>query len=175
MKQSKYELRIRIHKQEYTILDCYKPKSGYIDFLYPDGESGIRNPTPKQREIMLLNLIMRNSGKQFTVPFFAKLFAVSDRTIQSILKKFQENGWITREQDKTKEYRKGNVVKYIATENPITGKNYTYELMMRKDNPLHIRDFHWEEFKFIPHCYIDYEAYKNRHFYSEWIKEYDLD
>lgn len=72
-----------------------KRKYGYIEFIdkrklkhdgYDDEiEPEVRKPTPAEREEVILNIRRDNSGKPMRVSKFAKVLAVSERTIQKHL------------------------------------------------------------------------------------------
>ena len=71
----------------------YKGKYGFIEIENPAYEYDytqekylIRKPTPHERKEIILNYIIDNSGKMISINYLATKFAVSDRTIQKILK-----------------------------------------------------------------------------------------
>lgn len=137
-----------------------KSKYGYIEFvdrrkLKHDGwddniEPEIRKPTPAEREEILLNLLCERSGKPTKVSALAEAFAVSDRTIQKLLKKFEDNGLIKRESRYSKtNWQRSNIIHYIGPEVPAKG-TLTLEMLYDPDNSAGFRDWHWDDYKFIP-------------------------
>lgn len=142
----------------------HKGKYGYVEFvdkrkLKYDGwddqiEPEIRKPTPKEREEIILNYIRANSGKSVKVWWLAEKLAVSDRMIQKILKKFEEQGLIARTPLFTESGKQqGNILTYTGENTPKTGTELTLQRLYNPDNPCGFRDWHWEEFKFIPGYY----------------------
>jgi predicted transcriptional regulator len=141
-----------------------KGKYGYIEFvdkrkLKHDGwddqiEPEIRKPTQAEREEIILNIIRDNSGKAIQVHKIAALLAVSDRTIQKVLRKLEENCLIKRTSryDKNKRQR-ANILEYIGPDKPRSESDLTLAKLYDPDNPNGIRDWDWEEYKFIPGYY----------------------
>lgn len=138
-----------------------KSKYGYIQFTDPrklkddgwdDGvEPEIRKPTPAEREKIVLNFIRDNSGEALAVGKLAGLLAVSDRTIQLILKKLETAGVIKRTSCRNKNNRQiGNRIYYTGPDTPRADDELTIEKLYDPDNPCGFRDWHWEEYKFIP-------------------------
>lgn len=135
-------------------------KYGYVEFVDPrklknDGwddaiEPEIRKPTPAEREEIVLNFIREYSGKSVRVSWLAEKLAVSDRTIQTILKKFETQGLITRMPAFNKRGKqKGNILTYIGEDKPITGTELTLRRLYNPKNPCGFRDWHWKDFKII--------------------------
>ncbi len=142
----------------------YKPKRkgkyGYIEFVdkrklkndgYDDNiEPELRKPTPAEREEIILNYIRANSGQPVCVWWLAERLGVSDRTIQKILKKFEEQGLISRTPLFTETGKqKGNILTYLGEDKTIGETDLTLKHLYNPDNPCGFRDWHWEEFKFI--------------------------
>ena len=83
-----------------------KGKYGYIEFVdkrklrydgYDDNiEPEFRKPTPAEREEIILNFIRAHNGTSIRVWWLAEKLGVSDRTIQKILKKFEEKSLINK-------------------------------------------------------------------------------
>lgn len=167
---------IRIGNEVYEILFTGTRKYGYIDYRDETMQLFLRNPTPRQREIMIMNLIREYSGREIKIREFCVLFAVSVRTIQKHINNLILKHLICRELIEADGKRhRGCRYFYVGGDNPITGKNYTYEEMLDPSNPLHIRDFWWEENSFIPYDFPDGKDPRMRGFYKEWISKYDLD
>ena len=135
-------------------------KYGYIEFVDPrqlknDGWDDeiipeIRKPTPAEREEIVLNFIREHSGKSVRVSWLAEKLAVSDRTIQTILKKFETQGLITRTPAFNKRGKqKGNILTYIGEDKPLTGTELTLKRLYNPKNPCGFRDWHWKSFKII--------------------------
>ena len=83
----------------------YKGKYGFIEIENPAYEYDytqekylIRKPTPQERKEIILNYIIDNSGKRISINYLATTFAVSDRTIQKILKELKEERRLSYEE-----------------------------------------------------------------------------
>ena len=134
----------------------YKGKYGFIEIENPAYEYDytqekylIRKPTPQERKEIIINYIIDNSGKRISINYLATTFAVSDRTIQKILKELKEKNLIkiipTFKKDGTQRF---NIYKYIGKPRIKTGKELTIDLLYNPDNPYGFRDFDWEDHKF---------------------------
>ena len=134
---------------------------GYIEFIDPrklknDGwddhiEPELRKPTPAEREKIILNYIRDNSGKTVSVGKIAGLLAVSDRTLQKTLRKFEKQGLIRRISRYTENNKQqANILEYIGVKRPRSKNDLTVANLYDPDNPCGIRDWHWEDYKFIP-------------------------
>ena len=125
---------------------------GYVKVKRTDDyweEPELRKPTPAEREAMILNFIRDNSGKSMRVKGFAELLAVSDRTIQKILKKLEECGLVKRIKRAGKGGKQyANIIEYIGPDTPRS--KLTLARLYNPENPCGFRDWHWEEYKFIP-------------------------
>lgn len=56
-------------------------------YTYRDERKYIyRKPNAKERREIVINTIIESDGRPFSIPKLAKLLAVSDRTLQSLLK-----------------------------------------------------------------------------------------
>lgn len=134
----------------------YKGKYGFIEIENPAYEYDytqekylIRKPTPQERKEIMLNYIIENSGKRISINYLSTTFAVSDRTIQKILKELKEKNLIkiipTFKKDGTQRF---NIYKYIGKPRIKTGKELTIDLLYNPDNPYGFRDFDWGDHKF---------------------------
>jgi len=141
-----------------------KGKYGFVEFVdkrklrydgYDDNiEPEFRKPTPTEREEIILNFIRAHSGKSIRVWWLAEKLGVSDRTIQKILKKFEEKGLINRTPlftDTGKQ--RGNILTYLGEQTPIKKTDLTLKKLYDPDNPCGFRDWDWEYYKFIPGYY----------------------
>ena len=141
-----------------------KGKYGYVEFVdkrklrydgYDDNiEPEFRKPTPAEREEIILNFIRAHSGKSIRVWWLAEKLGVSDRTIQKILKKFEEKSLIRRTPlftDTGKQ--RGNILTYLGEQTPIKKTDLTLKKLYDPDNPCGFRDWDWEYYKFIPGYY----------------------
>jgi len=116
----------------------------------------LRKPTPSERKEIILNYIIDNSGTPIKVNFLSTKLAVSDRTIQKIIKELIIEGLIKVEPYFINNKQSGNKITYIELPRTKTGKELTLELLYDISNPYGFRDWDWEEFKLHP----DLETYE---------------
>jgi len=137
---------------------------GYIEFIderklkndgYDDQvEPEIRKPTPAEREEIVINYIKAHSGRILKIGWLAQQLAVSDRTIQTLLRKLEKKGLIKITPVYTKTGKqKGNRISYIGKDKKVPPNGLTLELLYDPDNPCGFRDYYWDEYKFIPGYY----------------------
>ena len=100
-----------------------------------------RKPTPSERKEIILNYIIDNSGTPIKIKYLSSKLAVSDKTIQKIIK--VESCFINGRQS-------GNKITYIGTPRIKTGKELTLDLLYDINNPYGFRDWDWREFKLHP-------------------------
>lgn len=143
-----------------------KAKYGYIEFidkrkLKHDGwddeiEPEIRKPTPLEREEIILNYVRVNSGKSVKVSFFAEQLAVSERTIQTALKNLENKGLIKRTPPPPgKRKHQGYILSFTGKRKTLYPTDLTLKKLYDSDNPCGVRDWHWEDYKFIPGVYTE--------------------
>jgi predicted transcriptional regulator len=141
-------------------------KYGYIEFtdkrkLKGDGwddqiEPEIRKPTPAEREEIVLNLIRDHSGKSTRVGRIAAALAVSERTVQKVLRKLEESGLIRRIKRTDKNNRqRANAFEYTGPDTPRSESDLTLAKLYDPGNPCGVRDWDWDAFKFIPGYYTE--------------------
>ena len=73
-----------------------------------------RKPTPNERKEKILNYIIDNSGIPIKVNYLASKLAVSDRTIQKIIKELAIEGLIKVEPCFINGRQSGNEITYIG-------------------------------------------------------------
>ena len=109
-----------------------------------------RKPTPGERKEIILNYIIDNSGTPIKVNYLSSKLAVSDRTIQKIIKELSNEGLIKVESCFINGRQSGNKITYIGTPRIKTGKELTLDLLYDITNPYGFRDWDWGEFKLHP-------------------------
>jgi DNA-binding HxlR family transcriptional regulator len=120
---------------------------GYFRFVDKDGEEQVRKPTPRQRKRMLTYYLRRRSGRAMRVKDMAKVFCVSDRTMQKLLKELEAEGFIVREATFDENgLQKPTKYIYIGDKSRLTGKEQTLDKVYDPENPLKLRDFEWTGF-----------------------------
>ena len=109
-----------------------------------------RKPTPSERKEIILNYIIDNSGTPIKINYFSSKLAVSDRTIQKIIKKLANEGLIKVEPCFINGRQSGNKIIYIGETRIKTGKELTLDLLYDINNPYGFRDWDWGEIKLHP-------------------------
>ena len=109
-----------------------------------------RKPTPSERKEIILNYIIDNSGTPIKVNYLSSKLAVSDRTIQKIIKELSNEGLIKVESCFINGRQSGNKITYIGEPRIKTGKELTLDLLYDINNPYGFRDWDWGEFKLHP-------------------------
>ena len=109
-----------------------------------------RKPTPSERKEIILNYIIDNNGTPIKINYLSSKLAVSDRTIQKIIKELANEGLIKVESYFVNGRQSGNKITYIGTPRIKTGKELTLDLLYDVSNPCGFRDWDWGEFKLHP-------------------------
>lgn len=109
-----------------------------------------RKPTTSERKEIILNYIIDNSGTPIKVNYLSVKLAVSDRTIQKIIKELANKGLIEVEPCFINGRQSGNKITYIGEPKIKTGKELTLDLLYDITNPYGFRDWDWGEFKLHP-------------------------
>ena len=109
-----------------------------------------RKPTPSERKEIILNHIIDNSSIQIRVNYLFSKLAVSDKTIQKIIKELANDGLIKFEPCFINGRQSGNKITYIGTPRIKTGKELTLGLLYDITNSYGFRDWDWREFKLQP-------------------------
>ena len=100
-----------------------------------------RKPTPSERKEIILNYIIDNNGTPIKVNYLSSKLAVSDRTIQKIIKELYNEGLIKVESCFTNGRQSGNKITYIGEPRIKTGKELSLDLLYDITNPYGFRDW----------------------------------
>ena len=109
-----------------------------------------RKPTLCERKEIILNHIIDNSGNPIKVNYLSSRLAVSDRTIQKIIKELADKELIKVEPCFINGRQSGNKITYIGEPRIKTGKELTLDLLYDITNPYGFRDWDWMDFKLHP-------------------------
>ncbi len=140
-----------------------------------------RKPTAKERREIVINTIIEANGRAFSIPNFAYLLAVSDRTLQTLLKKLQEEKIIEIIPRYGKNgARKSNAYKYIGKPCKFYGAGLNLRKLYNPKIDVGFRHWSWKSQIFkhdrVWHdvyklCYIKFESRIAR---GEYLKKNNL-
>ena len=119
-----------------------------------------RKPTPSERKEIILNHIIDNGDSPIKVNYLSSKLAVSDRTIQKIIKELSNEGLIKVELCFINNRQSGNKITYIGKPRIKTDKELTLDLLYDIIKPYGFRDWDWGEFKL--HLDLDLEERINQ-------------
>ena len=109
-----------------------------------------RKPNAKERREIVINTIIESCGRPFSIPKLAKLLAVSDRTLQSLLKSLKEEGLISV----TKRYakngaRRSNSYRYTGTPCKYYGSGLNLRILYDLEQNVGFRNWAWYSMSFL--------------------------
>lgn len=131
-------------------------KNPYYRQDYSDNDDGIihdcgslyllRKPTPAERREIVINTIIAGNGRPFKISKLANRLAVSDRTIQLLLKSLMNDGLIEIIKRYNKNgLQKSNSYRYIGEQCEFYGSGLTLNMLYDKDNKAGFRDWAWKD------------------------------
>ncbi len=110
-----------------------------------DREYLIRKPTPKERREIVVNTVIKCNGRMFKIHALAQRLAVSDRTVQTILRQLQKDGLIEITPKRGKDGKqKGNAYRYIGPPCEFYGSGLTLKDLYDINNGVGFRDWAWK-------------------------------
>lgn len=114
-----------------------------------DNEYIIRKPTPKERREIVINTVIECNGRTFKIHALAQRLAVSDRTIQAVLRQLQKDGLIqiTPKHGKGGK-QKGNAYQYIGPPCKSYGSGLTLKNLYDISQDIGFRDWAWKTHEF---------------------------
>ena len=110
-----------------------------------DNEYIIRKPTPKERREIVINTVIECNGRTFRIHALAQRLAVSDRTLQTILRQSEKDGLIqiTPKHGKNGK-QKGNAYKYVGPPCEFYGSGLTLKDLYDVSQDVGFRDWAWK-------------------------------
>lgn len=113
--------------------------------LEDDNEYIIRKPTPKERREIVVNTVIECNGRTFKIHALAARLAVSDRTVQTILRQLEKDGLIQIMPKRGKDGKqKGNAYKYIGPPCEFYGSGLTLKDLYDISQDVGFRDWAWK-------------------------------
>ncbi len=136
-----------------------------------------RKPTPKERREIVINTVIECNGRTFKIHALAQRLAVSDRTVQSILRQLEKDGLIeiTPKYDKNGK-QKRNAYRYIGPPCERYGTGLTLKDLHDISRDVGFRDWAWNTHGFThdqnwhniyPMCKAKFERRMTRKDYLE--------
>jgi len=154
--------------------ECFGNKYGFIEVKNPyymqdyssDSEEHdcsreylLRKPTPSERREIVINTIIQSKGRAFSIVKLASLLAVSDRTIQTLLRNLQKEGLINITPHYGKNgARKCNSYRYIGEPCKRYGTGLTLKMLYDTEEGCGFRNWAWSN-KMFPHDGKFYDMY----------------
>lgn len=113
--------------------------------LEDDNEYIIRKPTPKERREIVVNTVIECNGRTFKIHSLAQRLAVSDRTVQTILRQLEKEKLIQITPKRGKDGKqKGNAYKYIGPPCKFYGSGLTLKDLYDISQDVGFRDWAWK-------------------------------
>ena len=110
-----------------------------------DREYLIRKPTPQERREIVVNTVIKCNGRTFKIHALAVRLAVSDRTIQTILRQLEKDKLIQITPKRGKDGKqKGNAYRYIGPPCEFYGSGLTLKDLYDINNGVGFRDWAWK-------------------------------
>ena len=110
-----------------------------------DREYLIRKPTLKERREIVVNTVIACNGRTFKVHALAVRLAVSDRTVQTILRQLEKDGLIEITPKRGKDGKqKGNAYRYIGPPCEFYGSGLTLKDLYDITQDVGFRDWAWK-------------------------------
>ncbi len=162
--------------------DYQKDKREWWGSMYCDEREYIyRKPTAKERREIVINTIIEANGRAFSIPNLAYLLAISDRTLQTLLKNLQEEKIIEIIPRYGKNgARKSNAYKYIGEPCEFYGTGLNLRKLYNPKIDVGFRHWSWKS-QIFKHdrawhdvyklCYIKFESRIAR---GEYLKKNNL-
>lgn len=159
-----------------------KREPGILGTTYCDEREYLfRKPTVKERREIVINTVIESNGRPISIPKLARLLAVSDRTLQTLLKTLQEEKIIEVVPHYAKNgARKSSSYKYIGPPCEFYGTGLNLHILYSPENDVGFRHWAWKS-QFFSHdktwhdlyklCKIKFEARIKR---GEYLKNNNL-
>ncbi|MGM9646128.1 MAG: hypothetical protein ACI3XS_05520 [Eubacteriales bacterium] len=135
-------------------------RDNYDGEIYCDEREYIyRKPNPSERREIVINTIIESCGRAFSIPKLASLLAISDRTLQTLLKSLQSEKLIEVIPRYSKNgARKSNVYKYIGSPCKFYGSGLNLHILYDPLQDVGFRHWAWRSQSFA-HNKVWYDLY----------------
>lgn len=138
-----------------------KQAQGLLGNTYCDEREYLfRKPTVKERREIVINTVIEGNGRPISIPKLARLLAISDRTLQTLLKKLQEEKIIEVIPRYAKNgARKCSSYKYIGPPCEFYGTGLNLHILYSPENDVGFRHWAWKS-QFFSHDKTWHDLYK---------------
>ena len=140
------------------------------EFLY-------RKPNAKERREIVINTIIESEGRPFSIAKLANLLAISDRTLQKLLKRLREEGLIAVSETFGKNgARRSNSYRYLDPPCISYGSGLNLHVLYDRKHSAGFRNWEWKDFLFVHDkvwhdqydlCKLKFDAHVARRKYLE--------
>lgn len=143
------------HNSGYGYIEIKNPH--YAEKIYTEGnlsyyderEYILRKPTIEERREIVINTIIKCNGRRFCVSELAYYLAVSDRTVQKILRGLEKDGLIEIIPNFGKDGKqKSNSYRYIGKPCKFYGSGLTLKMLYSVDEKYGFRFWDWQNYAF---------------------------
>lgn len=143
------------HNSGYGYIEIKNPH--YAEKIYTEGnlsyyderEYILRKPTAEERREIIINTVIRCNGRCFCVSDLAGYLAVSDRTVQKILRGLEKDGLIEIIPNFGKDGKqKSNSYRYIGKPCKFYGSGLTLKMLYSVDTDYGFRFWDWQNYSF---------------------------
>ena len=137
----------------------------------------IRKPTPAERREIIINTVIECNGRTFRIPVLSHLLGVSDRTVQTVLHRLEQERLIEIIPRKSKSgAQRCNAYRYIGPPCEKYGSGLTLQVLHSPKRDAGFRGWAWKEYEirhdrlwhnFLPFCREKFKARIARRRYLE--------
>lgn len=138
-----------VHQHKYGFVEIENPIYYHNRLPFSPPQFLLRKATPEERREMIVNYIIRRSGREIGLQRLAEKLAVSKRTLQSDLRQLREAGVIEREFvfDKGGKQQRSRY-RYTGGTEQRYGAGLTVAMLYDVKNRAGFRDWDWKEYSY---------------------------
>lgn len=148
--------KMTVHKNKFGFVEIENPVYYNNNYYYSPPQFLMRKATPEERREMVVNYIIRRDGKPIDINKLADKFAMSKRTIQSLMKSLKDEKLIEVQPTFDKRGNQWhNSYRYIGPAVEKFGSGLTVRMLYDVKNRAGFRDWEWEDFSYKNKGYFD--------------------
>ena len=138
-----------VHKHKYGFIEIENPEYYDNHDCFAPPEFLMRKATPEERREMVINYIIRRSGKPIDLEKLAVKLAVSKRTIQSLMRRLKDDQLIEVKPNFDEVGRQiHSSYLYIGPKCETYGSGLTIGMLYDLENRAGFRDWEWDDFSY---------------------------